>query len=101
MGDRFWANFKNTAILYGIAPTIVDYLTFYCPVLAGSTENQLNHSVRTMSTFALDKTEEAMVAANIARVLAEVKCMARGIWHFALFLPALQLSAKGMKHFSY
>ncbi len=50
--------------------------------------------------IALDKqTEEAMVAANIARVLAEVKCL--GILHFALFLPALQLPAKGMKLFSY
>eukprot|EP00961_Rhodomonas_salina_P124796 1682056-Rhodomonas_salina.1 len=51
-----------------------------------------------MSTFMLDSKEEDMIRDNMARVLAEVRCM--GIWHFALFVPCLQIAAKAMKQFS-
>lgn len=99
VGDRFWANFKTAALLYGLAPTIVDYLTKVRPVLqVKKGENQLNHSVRTMSTFSLDAKEVELIERNKARVLCEVRCM--GIWHFALMVPALLMSARGMKKFS-
>jgi hypothetical protein len=96
VGNRFWANLKTAALLYGLAPVIVDYLTNVCPALH-KTENQHNHSVRTLSTFMLDKSEVELIERNKARVLQEVRCM--GIWHFALMVPALLLTAKGMKHF--
>lgn len=87
---------KTAALLYGLAPVIVDYLTNVCPALH-KTENQHNHSVRTLATFMLDKNKVEMIKRNKARVLMEVKCM--GIWHFALMVPALMLTAKGMKFF--
>ena len=96
VGCRFWANMKTAALLYGLAPVIVDYLTNVCPALH-KIENQHNHSVRTLATFMLDKNEVEMIERNKARVLMEVKCM--GIWHFALMVPALMLTAKGMTHF--
>ena len=62
------------------------------------TENQLNHSVRSLSTFSMDAADTAAINRNKARVLSEVRCM--GIWHFVLKIPALMLSAKSMKKFS-
>ena len=97
VGDRFWANFKTAALLYGLAPVIIDYLTTVRPAL-DKTENQLNHSVRSLSTFSMDAADTAAIDRNKARVLSEVRCM--GIWHFALMIPALMLSAKSMKKFS-
>jgi len=96
VGERFWARCKQAAMLYGLVGEMRTFLEVQFKAVkkshGTSTENQLEHSVRTLSCFSLQqqKFSEEDIARNMVRVLVEVRVF--GVWHHAIMTVLLQAS---------
>mmetsp|Transcript_9367 Transcript_9367/g.18711 ORF Transcript_9367/g.18711 Transcript_9367/m.18711 type:complete len:298 (+) Transcript_9367:1320-2213(+) len=97
VGERFWARCKQAALLYSLIGEMRTFLATEHRLLkksrsASATENQLEHSVRSLSCFSLfqQKFGDEQIARNQIRVIVEVRVY--GIWHHAVMTVCLQAS---------
>ena len=90
VGDRFWAVYKNAALIYYLRNAIMEFMDVRTYVARGSQkpENNLAATIRSMSCLLL-KPEEVEINQNF--VLAEIRTMAA--WQYAVMNPLLLVAA--------
>jgi len=89
VGDRFWAVYKNAAMIYYLRKPIIDFMAdrAYVSRGMGKPENNLAATIRSMSCLTLKEEQREQ---NQNFVLAEIRTMA--LWQFAVMNPLLLAS---------
>jgi len=83
VGERFWSTCKAAAMLYALMEPIQLFMheQQYLDAANRRTENQLKTSVRTLSTFSIEKPTHDIVTRMMAKIVAEKQvCSSISLW---------------------